>query len=67
MTSSPDRLKLAPEQDAAFASEAGLAFEAPQGISEPLDEWLGLMEVVQMLCAVWPARDQPMLGGDWRL
>ena len=34
---------------------------------DPIAEWLSLMEVVQMLCPVWPVRDQPMKGDCWRL
>ena len=48
------------------SDEAGVPFEPPPS-PDPLAEWLELMEVVQMLCPVWPVRDQPMQGRDWRL
>jgi hypothetical protein len=55
---------------AVLASEAGLPFQPPLGKASGMDpfvEWLSLMEVVQMLCPVWPVRDQPMRGEHWRL
>ena len=53
-----------------LASEAGVPFQPPLGsVSgvDPVVEWLSLMEVVQMLCPVWPVRDKPMQGSQWRL
>ena len=50
--------------------EAGVPFELPLGQAsgvDPIAEWLSLMDVVQMLCPVWPVRDRPMLGSHWRL
>lgn len=55
---------------AVLASEAGVPFQPPLGSAagvDPITEWLNLMEVVQMLCPVWPVRDRPMLGKHWRL
>ena len=55
---------------AILTSEAGLAFQpllGQQSGVDPIVEWLSLMEVVQMLCPVWPVRDQPMRGSHWRL
>jgi hypothetical protein len=55
---------------AVLAREAGVPFKPPQGnVSgfDPFAEWLSLMEVVQMLCPVWPVRDRPMHGNHWRL
>lgn len=55
---------------AVLAGEAGLSFQPPIGNDsgvDPFAEWLDLMEVVQMLCPVWPARDKPMQGDHWRL
>ena len=53
-----------------LASEAGLPFQLPvnndAGV-DPSTEWLSLMEVVQMLCPVWPVRDKPMQGDHWLL
>ena len=56
--------------DAVLAREAGVPFQPPLGnVSgiDPITEWLSLMEVVQMLCPVWPVRDKPMQGDHWRL
>ncbi len=58
------------DSSAVLAREAGLPFQPPLGNTsgiDPFDEWLGLMEVVQMLCPVWPVRDKPMQGEHWRL
>lgn len=53
-----------------LAREAGLPFQPPlcnaPGV-DPIAEWLNLMEVVQMLCPVWPVRDEPMQGDHWRI
>jgi hypothetical protein len=54
----------------ALAREAGVPFQPPLGNAsgaDPIAEWLSLMEVVQMLCPVWPVRDSPMRGNHWRL
>ena len=59
-----------PDALAILASEAGLAFQpspSQQSGIDPIAEWLSLMEVVQMLCPVWPVRDQTMRGSHWRL
>ena len=56
--------------NAVLAREAGVPFQPPLGNAsgiDPITEWLSLMEVVQMLCPVWPVRDKPMLGDHWRL
>ena len=53
-----------------LAREAGVPFQPPLGNAsgiDPIVEWLSLMEVVQMLCPVWPVRDRPMRGNHWRL
>ena len=50
--------------------EAGVPFQPELGNAsgiDPFAEWLSLMEVVQMLCPVWPARDKHMQGNQWRL
>ena len=55
---------------AVLAREAGVPFQPPLGSAsgiDPIVEWLSLMEVVQMLCPVWPVRDRPMQGDQWRL
>ena len=58
------------EAGAVLAREAGIPFQPQLGNAsgiDPIAEWLSLMEVVQMLCPVWPARDKPMQGNQWRL
>ena len=53
-----------------LVSEAGLPFQPQLGNAsgiDPIAEWLSLMEVVQMLCPVWPVRDSPMQGDHWKL
>jgi hypothetical protein len=53
-----------------LAREAGLPFQPPLSSAsgvDPIAEWLSLMEVVQMLCPVWPVRDTPMQGKHWRI
>ena len=55
---------------AVLAREAGVPFQPPLGNAtgiDPITEWLSLMEVVQMLCPVWPVRDKPMKGDLWAL
>ena len=56
--------------NAVLAGEAGVPFQPRLGNTsgiDPIAEWLSLMEVVQMLCPVWPVRDRPMRGNHWRL
>ena len=58
------------DASAVLVREAGLPFQLPLGKAcgvDPIAEWLSLMEVVQMLCPVWPVRDRPMQGKHWRL
>ena len=58
------------DASAVLAREAGVPFQLPVGKAsgiDPIAEWLSLMEVVQMLCPVWPVRDRPMHGNHWRL
>ena len=58
------------DSNAALAREAGVPFQLPLGNAsefDPIAEWLSLMEVVQILCPVWPVRDRPMQGNDWRV
>ncbi len=55
---------------AILVREAGVPFQPPLGNAsrvDPIVEWLSLMEVVQVLCPVWPVRDRPMQGNHWRL
>ena len=54
------------DRDAALTREAGLPFQSPAG-SDPIAQWLSLMEVVQMLCPAWPVRNSSMAGKHWRL
>jgi len=56
--------------DAVLVREAGVPFQPPLGKAseiDPIAEWLSLMEVVQMLCPVWPVREKPMQGDHWRI
>ena len=58
------------DTSAVLAREAGVPFQPPLGNAsgiDPIAEWLSLMDVVQMLCPVWPVRDRPMQGNHWRL
>ncbi len=58
------------DASALLAREAGVPFQPQLGNAsgiDPIVEWLSLMEVVQMLCPVWPVRDRPMRGKHWRL
>lgn len=58
------------DASAVLAREAGVPFRPPLGEAsgvDPFAEWLDLMEVVQMLCPVWPVRERPMQGNHWRL
>lgn len=68
----PDTERQEADANHLLAREAGVPFQAvlngDAGIApDPIAEWLSLMEVVQMLCPVWPVRDQPMKGDCWRL
>lgn len=56
--------------NAVLAREAGVPFRPPLGNAaaiDPIAEWVSLMEVVQMLCPVWPVRDRPMQGEHWKI
>ncbi len=58
------------DSGAVLAREAGVPLQPPLGKdsgADPIAEWLSLMEVVQMLCPVWPVRDRPMQGNDWKI
>jgi hypothetical protein len=58
------------DANAVLVREAGMPFQPPLGSAsgiDPFAEWLSLMEVVQILCPVWPVRDKPMQGNQWRL
>jgi hypothetical protein len=58
------------DASAVLAREAGVPFQPVLGNAsgiDPFAEWLCLMEVVQMLCPVWPVRDSLMRGNHWRL
>jgi len=59
-----------PQANVVLAREAGVPFQPVLGSgqgADPWAEWLSLMEVVQMLCPVWPVRTEPMKGEHWRL
>lgn len=55
------------DADVVLVREAGVPFQPPLGNVDPFVEWLGLMEVVHMLCPASPARDMPTLGNHWKL
>ncbi len=58
------------DASAVLVREAGVPFQPLLGKAsgiDPIVEWLSLMEVVQMLCPVWPVRDRPLQGNHWRL
>jgi hypothetical protein len=59
--------KTASDSRAVLVREAGVPFQPSLANVDPFTEWLSLMEVVQMLCPVWPVRDSPMLGKEWKL
>lgn len=52
---------------AVLVREAGVPYQPPLGQTDPIAEWISLMEVVQMLCPVWLVQDKPMLGKHWKL
>ena len=52
--------------DAILVRDAGLPYQTPAHV-DPITQWLGLMEVVQMLCPDWPVRHSAMVGEHWRL
>jgi hypothetical protein len=59
-----------PETPWALAREAGVSFPTVANSTtdvDPIVQWLSLMEVVQMLCPTWPAREHGMRGNCWRL
>ncbi len=65
-TASPARIDV----HTVLVREAGVRFQPPQAKDsgvDPFTEWLGLMEVVQMLCPEWPVRDKPLKGEQWKL
>ena len=52
--------------DPLLVREAGLPYQL-QTSGDPIEQWLSLMEVVQMLCPAWTIRNKPMQGTQWRL
>jgi len=69
-STSLDTMLKAKEPVAVLAREAGLPFQSTVGAesgADPFVEWLSLMEVVHMLCPVWPVRDKPIQGILWLL
>ena len=49
-----------------FARDGGMPQTATEPPQDPIAAWLDLMEVVEALCPVWPAREV-MMNGDYRL
>jgi hypothetical protein len=65
-----EKSTVATQAEAVLAREAGVPFAPVPDSTTPTDpfvEWLSLMEVVEMLCPVWPVREHPMRGAHWRL
>lgn len=48
-----------------LVAEAGVPYD-PACSSDPIDEWIGLMEVVEALCPTWTER-KPSIGGRFEL
>jgi hypothetical protein len=73
MSSSPDTAtfpRTVSDGHVVLAREAGVPFQMGGGGDTAVDsiaQWLSLMEVVQMLCPVWPVRQSGMRGNCWRL
>jgi hypothetical protein len=66
----PDTPHMGMTPSAVLAREAGIPFQpavSPLSDADPFVEWLSLMEVVHILCPVWPVRDKPMRGTHWLL
>ena len=59
--------RLATDSDVVLVREAGASYQPPLANADPIAEWISLMEVVEMPCPVWPVRDKPMLGKEWKL
>lgn len=58
------------ESHAILAREAGQPFPvaiADGPMTDPIAEWMSLMELVQILCPEWPVRDRPISGQHWKL
>jgi hypothetical protein len=70
MATQPEPSQIGDEAPLGLAREAGVPFQAggssDSGV-DPIADWLSLMEVVQMLCPVWPVREHGMQGNCWRL
>ena len=60
-------IRLVIDSDVVLVREAGVPYQLPVTNTDPIVEWISLMEVVQILCPVWPVRDAPMLGKHWKL
>jgi hypothetical protein len=63
----PSACVAATDFGAVLVREAGVPFQSLLVNADPFTEWMGLMEVVQMLCPVWPVRDRPIQGTVWKL
>ncbi len=58
---------IAADSSTVLVREAGVPYRPQRANEDPIAEWISLMEVVQILCPVWPVRDKPMLGNQWKL
>jgi hypothetical protein len=49
-----------------LVADGGLADSLPPS-SDPIADWIDLMEVVEALCLDWPAPEPPRVGWIYRL
>lgn len=63
----PGDIAVITDSGVVLVREAGMPFHPPLGTTDPFVEWLSLMEVVQMLCHVWPTRCGSMQGREWKI
>lgn len=59
----PDEGKKAP---VVLIAEGGLQNTMPRS-SDPIADWIDLMETVEALCPEWPAPEPPRVGWVYRL
>ena len=49
-----------------LVADGGLQNILPRS-SDPIGDWIDLMEAVEALCPEWPAREAPRVGWVYRL
>ncbi len=47
-----------PDPPTVLVREGGVPYR-PTPATDPLADWMDLMEAIEVLCPRWPARDQP--------